>query len=273
MTRGLSVLSVHRIDPRNLGDMHSAPTQYFGAFEGARAVDVFEPITESDIRQSELIIVGGGGVLGHCDAQLADLLRAVNVAAPSPPIVMWGGGNGTAAVAPEYLRRFDLVGVRDYQLASGTRQWVPCASCLSPAFDVISDEVPTVDVAIYDAHQNPVERYFKTDKSIPRFVNDGNSVRLIDALRFISSARAIVTRSYHGAYWASLLGKDVIVPGPPARKYLGLREQPHYVTGMHEARVVADSAAGTPKWLDEARHLNREFYQRVEKLRATSTLG
>ncbi len=91
---------------------------------------------------------------------------------------------------------------RDWIPELGNR--VPCASCMHPAFDLALDIAPEHDVVRYSAARR-VEVHEPTDA--PHMTNEDGSIE--EAVRFIASGRKIVTSSYHGAYWAQLLGREV----------------------------------------------------------------
>lgn len=227
-----NVVSVYRIDHSNLGDLMSAPRNYFQWLDGPR-IDIFDDPTrhEKVLATASLVVVGGGGLLGHCDSNIETLLDVCAGARRPPRMVFWGAGNGTRDSLPPYLSRFDLVGIRDYPLArANSVNWVPCCSALHPAFDAVADSPPTAPIHIYDAHRKPVRSLLPALPPYPTTTNDARSVTMAHAVAHLANAHTVITRSYHGAYWASLLGADVqIAADALPKKYLGLRYEPTLV--------------------------------------------
>ena len=171
---------------------------------------------------------------------------------------MWGVGraglgkpdyNGYAAA----LERLSLVGVRDF----GTKfDFVPCVSCLHYAFDNGPD--PEHDLVIYEHRHHPISG----PGGIPRLRNDCSSAE--EAIGFLASGRTVVTSSYHGAYWAMLLGRRVAIIPPWSAKFHRFEKAPGVWTDgdlSQAERVAVDySAEGL---LERYRDLNRRFHGRV----------
>ena len=267
----VTVTSVFRIDRSNLGDLASAPHNYFDWISGP-TIDIFDdPSRHREVLQrSDLVVIGGGGMLGYCDAEIAALLEVSRRShGRSPRLVWWGAGNGNRRSVPDYLADFDLVGLRDHHL-SGDFEWIPCASSLHPAFDAV-EVTSKQDVTVkYDAHRIPVEGVLKTELGLRSMSNDARVNGMSTVIGFLASASRVVTRSYHGAYWASLLGLDVFVPAQPAPlKYVGLKYPPTYITTAAEIARTSDIAAQArlaAHRRDEARNRNYRFARRVREL-------
>jgi hypothetical protein len=207
------VISLYRRDRRNVGDWHCAPREYVPLGNNL-AVDVFayaEHCVDMDLT-GKVVIAGGGGLLVFPEI-LKRLLDSGAV------VVGWGLGTNTHGKAvdnqSELLRRFALVGSRDW--ASGQR-WVPCPSCLHPAF--VDPPAPVHPVVIYEHH----ERKGEIPGDAPRSANDCSGI--LEAARFLGSGALVVTNSYHGAYWATLLGRRVTIYRPWSTKFYAMRHPP-----------------------------------------------
>ena len=164
--------------------------------------------------QSEAILVGGGGVL-HWPEKIAALSMFAG------PKIFWGGGTNTHGSEtphwPEELGRFSLVGIRDW---GGPYPWVPCASCMSTLFD--NAPAPSVEIVVYD------HRDFSTGVTgLPTLTN---TARMEEAVAYLASSATVITSSYHGAYWATLLGRAVIVSQPFSNKFVHFRHPPAFVS-------------------------------------------
>ncbi|HEV7689827.1 MAG TPA: polysaccharide pyruvyl transferase family protein [Hyphomonadaceae bacterium] len=252
---------VFRRDQTNVGDWYCPPFRYFdlggeGPYD-IHSVPVFE--------EGDDVILGGGGVIAksfapHMEALTAQRPRlrrmiawgvgeSLNVDKSGGLVAPWNGP------LPDYLKAFDLVGVRDF----GTENaWVPCASCMLGQFDR-SYEV-SQEIVIYDHKRIPIPI-----DGFPRRSNDGDD---IDAtLAFLASAELVITNSYHGAYWATLLGRRVIAI-PNMSKIYRMKHAP-VICRPDMWRRYADAAVAYPQALAECRKANRDFCGQVKALLAS----
>jgi hypothetical protein len=240
---------------RNVGDAASTPALYFSLPVPTRRADLLAaPPADPPPRD---VIFGGGGQL-HC---LPDMARWADAA--TGRLISWGighnthGDGGDAHAPPAYpagvMDRFALHGVRDW----GTPySWVPCASCMHPAFD--ARYRVTRPVVVYD------HRDFPTGvRGLPSMTNDHMDVEAVIA--FLASADAVVTSSYHGAYWATLLGRRVVVVGAFSTKFHHFRYPPRLSTADRWRADLAD-ARRYPQALSECRAANRAHHARVCEL-------
>ena len=235
------IINAHVVDEKNVGDLVSSPIRYF-EFPGfekktidIRAFDTEDlqdllPATEQ-VRYH--LVVGGGGLIYQ------RFLRAMTrLGDPSTPIqgarVLWGIGQqdyGSNAQQGNlvnilrqtsqrfnyqpYLAGFDLIGLRDDE--SG-QAWVPCASCMHPAFDQPYRIEHEFVVFSHKKFQIHVDR-------LPRMTNESNDLASI--LAFLGSGETVLTSSYHGAYWGLLLGRKVLA-FPFSTKFMTLKHKPGY---------------------------------------------
>lgn len=250
------VQSVFRFDPTNAGDYHSAPFHYID-FGTQRCVDIIKQPEPAAL--ADHLIVGGGGLLGS--ASFAKYWKQL-FARDYKSVVGWGLGDNaqfdakagfvarTACTYPDYVKRFDLLGVRDI----GTpHEWVPCASCLHPLFD---EEWPVErDVVVYEHKRVPTGI-----DEFPKMNNDTNDLARV--LRFLGSGRVVITNSYHGVYWAQLLGRAVLA-FPFSSKFYHFK---HQVTLCEPAawRHHLDRVEEPPPALHECVAANLRFARRVQ---------
>jgi hypothetical protein len=242
------VLNIHLIED-NVGDLASAPIRYFSLPKISREFNINNLDVEYEPDRN--YIIGGGGLLHNIWLdRIKKLLEKPN----SGKTIIWGIGlnfYNDNRTYPDWIKLADLVGVRDYNV--GLR-WVPCASCMHPSFDKV--RVPTTDVVLYE------HRQIRTGlKGLPTMSN--GELDLDKVLNFLGSGEVVVTNSYHGAYWATLLGRGVIVYRPFSSKFYYMRHQP----------VLVDSFAGSvgdvkkyPEALSECRKANVEFFNDVVRL-------
>ncbi|MGF1635377.1 MAG: hypothetical protein ACFCVE_16135 [Phycisphaerae bacterium] len=134
---------------------------------------------------------------------------------PRERVVVFGAGcndhDKRDAWYPAWLSRCDLVGVRDW---GQPFDWVPCVSCLSPAFDDPGE--PEHDVVVY-RHKDPKSDRIPRDLGWPSLTNRAG---FNEVIRFLKSGRTVVTSSYHGVSWATLLGRKVVVCSPFSSRFI-----------------------------------------------------
>lgn len=128
---------------------------------------------------------------------------------------------------------------------------MPCASCMSPLFD-----------KEYKIEHDVVE-YRNTrhidDMPTPHWPISSNRSTFEEAIAFIGSGKTVLTNSYHGAYWATLLGREAVIIDQPNRaKFYGYKHQP--AVGMRDTRRVFPNA------LEECREANIRFNEKVQQV-------
>jgi len=184
----------------------------------------------------------------------------------SGPKILWGAGhnkqnwnNNDAIKWPSWMSSFDLIGVRDYMQGY---EWVPCASCMHPAFD---KEYEIINKVIWFEHKKQLVKPadLSYGEPVPRFANSGSNIDQIIAI--LGSAETVITNSYHGVYWATLLGRKVICPDPWSSKFFYFKHEPTFC----KVKEVADNielAETYPNALQECRDANLQFWEKVQKL-------
>jgi exopolysaccharide biosynthesis predicted pyruvyltransferase EpsI len=81
------------------------------------------------------------------------------------------------------------------------------------------------------------------------------------ALEFIASGEVVITNSYHGAYWATLLGRKVICI-PFSSKFYGYKFPPTYSNSINWIEDIKKTLRYTDA-LEDCRRINKKFYQLV----------
>ncbi|HUX16456.1 MAG TPA: hypothetical protein VMW52_08275 [Phycisphaerae bacterium] len=192
----MATVFVHIRTTDNVGDLNCCPAAYF-PFPDVVVADMRGriPLTGGDT-----LVFGGGGLLQQRRRpQIQHLLSL-----PCASRIAWGIGHLEDGKGPDYsawpeLAAFDLIGVRD---SDAGYPWVPCASCMSRLFD--APRGPEHDVVAYSSSQLPM----RVPQGVPHEDNRGSFAA---SVAFLASGRTVVTSSYHGAYWAMLLGRKVLV--------------------------------------------------------------
>ena len=294
---------VHRVDKNNVGDMASNPLRYFKPDGNYLTVDIGQFLASSypaDIP----VIVGGGGLIANelfepvlrkiClpgdNQQLNEIWKKgwelsdpTNANVQQEFVtklqqlvsetkkklvnnrslrVIWGAGHNSGgwkkkgtAEYPDWIADFDLVGIRDWGQMS---KWVPCASCMSELFD---KQYPIKNDIIIFEHKKQLITDWPT-KSIPRFVNSGNN--FAQTIELLGSANTVITNSYHGVYWATLLGKKVICHAPWSSKFSYFRHRPYFTLNWDHLDDALDQAKPHPGALDECRTANKQFWDNIK---------
>lgn len=254
----MEIVNIYRKNTSNTGDKFSTPTKYFDYLKDIRTLDITElpPDQFSKEVESKIIIFGGGGFLeqDYFKGYMNVLLEA-----RTKLLIGWGIGHNIHGVCDmlydshKYSDKFHLLGVRD---SVNDFEWVPCASCMHPIFDEIF-EVKN-KIIIYE-HKNFPLRNLELD--FPKMKN-GDSFE--DVIKFLGSAELVITNSYHGAYWATLLKRRVIVIQPFSSKFFGFRH-PLVVANNFDIKDNYNIPV-YPDALKDAREANIRFADKVYKM-------
>jgi len=250
-------INYHVRETPNLGDRVSAPLMYWGAcvvLEDLGAAD------RDELQDDDVVVIGGGGLLfdklGPLEQIIVDLLEQPR----QYKVVVWGAGHNSSrddGVYPAWLELADLVGVRDWR---GGYTWAPCPSCMAPLFD--DAPPPRYPVVIYDHYPRPVP--FMPNRSMPRASN--YMFRTYSAaIEFLAAGETVVTSSYHGAYWATLLGRRVITYGHSS-KFRQMRHTPLHLDDDTPWQPMVESAPRYPDALLDCIRATMSFGQQVVEL-------
>lgn len=235
----------------NLGDFCSCPQRYYPEWRHHPVTFLYQGgAFEIGMTQGP-IVIGGGGILidgvSNYYQQLASLKR---------PMVFWGGGLNSQQLTVELtapLKHFELVGLRDFGF---TAPWLPCSSCLHPALSL--RKAPEHDYVIYEHYLNPIPI------DGPRANNAARSLSQISA--FLSRGKTVVTNSYHGAYWAMLLNRRVVLFKPDGIRFSYFRNAPDCCDEHNWKSQLKGDTQEESNFLDECRQLNADFGERVGQL-------
>jgi hypothetical protein len=248
----------HIDDPQNIGDQLACPIDY-ADLPGER-VDLTQRIDKLD---ASAIIFGGGGLL-HGNRLTGKIGRIAGEGRKQNPrlrLIAWGLGANQhgrkTANYPEFLNTFDLVGIRDL---GNPWNYVPCPSCLHPAFDHPPGD-PVHDFVIYEHFQVPIIGL----PAAPVRTNDADRREFSDIITFLASGDCIVTNSFHGAYWGLLLGRKVMIFRPFSNRFFGFARNIEYCDASNW-RAKLRRCARYADYLAECRTINRQFLQRVRIL-------
>lgn len=238
----------HYSNVANIGDRFAGPYHHFD-FK-----DAIVRKKGARIRRAETIIIGGGLMHNWLNKQLDECLEK------SQNVVAWGIG-GFAGRKLRGLnrlkKRVSLCSTREYT-ETGPIDYVPCVSCMSPFLS--NPNSPSHKVVLY-AHDRRSDGLV-TPEGIPTRSNHGGSFQ--DALDFIASGETVVSNSYHGVYWALLMGRKVLCL-PFNNKFQGYKMPPGYA-GYDDWPQKLGLAQAYDDYLADSRAINQAFYQKVMNL-------
>lgn len=213
-----SIINLHRMDLTNIGDYYASPMHYFSFPNCTVEHKEIVGITPAML-SAKHVIVGGGGLLDEWFQPSFQTIRQSKAAS----LTAWGPGQQLdrgpwfkqhhAFNYPDYLSGFSLIGIRDYEYGY---PWVPCASCMHPLFDKPREIKHDFVVFSHKSRPIPISGF-------PELNNETNNLE--EVLEFLSSGETIITSSYHGAYWGTLLNRKVLA-FPFNSKFFTFRHQP-----------------------------------------------
>lgn len=252
------IVNIYRKNTTNTGDKYSTPTKYFDFLKDIETLDFTElPIEEfKKYISGKVVILGGGGFIEQ--EYFKDYIRAL-IEADTKMLIGWGVGHNIHGVSDvlyssfDYDKKFATLGVRD---SVPGMNWVPCSSCMHPAFDK-KYEIKN-EIVIYE-HKNFPLRGINLD--VPKMKN---SDTFEDIIEFLGSAEIVITNSYHGAYWATLLGRRVVVVQPFASKFFSFKH-PLVVANNFDVKKI-ENIPIYPDALKECRNTNIEFSKSVRSI-------
>lgn len=242
----------HLRNPRlhlNVGDVLSNPLLYFPFpdFE----IYGLQPRKIGDFHH---LILGGGGLwhnkrFCHAIGQLCRQSTGKKIA--------WGVGHNfhrEREIGYRHQHMFDLFGSRDWGHSIPGVDWVPCASCFHEDFDAIAE--PDHEIVAFVHHRYP----FAVPIDVPAITNFRHPDSVIP---HISSGAVVVTSSYHGAYWATLAGRKVVLRNPFSTKFRHMRFPPTIWQQGERLESAISRAVAYPEALQICRQANRTFYAKV----------
>lgn len=278
MNRVGSIINYHRVNTKNIGDLICAPVLWFPEFLEATREEILgfkrdESPSHAEVEDwkkrladANLLIVGGGGLLEIDFFQLGLKFISEN-RKPESKFVLWGAGHNNWQIGDwRKLKQdltlesygFDLIGIRDY--ASGY-DWVPCASCMSSQLDQSPE--PNFEVVLY-AHAGTINNSARAALLPNGMPILDNSAPFEKVIPFLASGDLVLTDSFHGMYWATLLGRRVIA-FPSSSKFYSVK---HAVPlcDPRDWQRFEPLARRYPEALEECRAANRAFAAKVMEL-------
>lgn len=229
------ISGLHLANSTYLGDVMTNPLRHIAQLNTSafQSFDIAQSPTFTSMSAPDLTIIGGGALL-RSNPEMDKVLETILDDAKRSDAIVVGWSLGFSDIfdpwpaemrpghfypTTPYTHKFRLLSLRD-KVPGYT--WVPCVSALHDAFDFayptqrpvgyykVSALQGSIDARLYQVLQSdddpPLEGV-----SIP--ARDTLSIRNTDwrkTIEFLGTSETIVTTSYHGAYWAILLGRKVI---------------------------------------------------------------
>jgi len=248
------IIEVHRKVKDNIGDCFSNPSRYF-YFPNCNSQELIH--NKSPLTSNTLVVGGGGLIHKKFQLHIQDLIKK-----NPKKIVLWGIGHNFGikhiqktkgkVFFPDWIRECDLIGIRDY-VPEYEGLYLPCASCMHFAFDKTYEEKQEVG---YFLHKFKTKIKETKDKTI--MYND--EIDFEKTIEFLGSHKTIITDSYHGAYWAQLLGKNVQVVGWSV-KFNHFKNPPIFLDNINQTPISSKNKIPYD-FLLECRKLNKDFYHK-----------
>ena len=240
------IYELHRKTKSNIGDFICNPSRYF-------PIDATtENLASVDRRiNGHHVIIGGGGLIHHKFTNYIEQVFEYN----PKSVTIWGIGtnyfqNRADKTLPDVLNKCDIVGLRDY---NNPYEYVPCVSCMHPLLRKkrkISHEV------VYYTHASK-SAFDKT--GVPHMNNKETNIEKV--FNFLGAGETVVTDSFHGAYWALLMGRSVQVKAW-STKFNTIKYPPIFLEDINSPSDKIHYAS--KKYLKESIKRNQEFYKKVQ---------
>lgn len=239
----------HRKGSRNIGDRECCPA-YWLPFQARKTVQALK----ETVPPCDVAIFGGGQIYAsvvECVAQHAAAARHC---------VTWAIGLHAAKRkvdgTDQFQTRMSLIGCRDIDIP-GT-EYVPCASCLAPGLQ--HTPAPTREAVLY-LHAAKSDAVQRPDGIASRTNHDGT---LAEALAFLASGETVITNSFHGTYWAMLMGRKVLCL-PFSSKFKGFARMPA-LADPGDWLADLGRAHSLPGYLEDCIAANYAFRDKVMNL-------
>jgi len=252
----MSTIEVHRKVKNNVGDLYCNPSQYFdlGKVSSEELVN-----NKTDLTNKSLVIGGGGLIHKKFSLHIQDLINK-----KPTNTVIWGIGHNfgkkfeektkSNVYYPSWLQQCSLVGIRDY-IEGHYNSYLPCVSCMHNAFNKTYNSEHDF---VYFTH---AYKSSYTNNKFPHMKN--NVMDFNKVIDFLGRGNTVITDSYHGAYWAQLLGKNVQVLSWSV-KFNHMKYSPYFIEDINSTpKHIQNSITG---FLEESRELNQQFYQKFKNL-------
>lgn len=256
LQRDRSIIFVHSLNLNNTGDANCAPYKYFQDYWSKLNIsvcDISNPILKH-IKKDDVVIIGGGGLMNFSD----DWNHKINqILEKSDNVICWALGFNEHYDAPKIkekiqFNKFKLVGNRDWKHKLGL-PYLPCVSCMIEKLGFDNKIKRKIGIVEHQDYPIPFDYY--------RVNNKMSLDKMID---FIGTSEIIITNGYHAMYWATLMGKKVVLYKPFSSRYDHFKFKPVLYSGdldqdIKKTKIYKDA-------LQECRDLTKDFFEQVQNI-------
>lgn len=254
---------LHHHDRTNQGDVLSGPYHYFdfGPYEKMSWDAEILKRGPQKFATDDHVIMGGGIYFFRDKPRFEDLAKRAK------HLIGWGLGLDERLELKDFVAKFSLMGTRDRQTPyiDGDRVvYVPCASCMHTSFDrtdFLSGETRSVAVHINGGFNAAQLRSRMGEQPATTTVSPFTEI-----IQNLMSAETVVTNSYHGAYWGSLMGKKVVCLKTEVAKWDGLHGGIQFADAENVEEAIRRAERIPASYREECRSLNEAFAKRVRAL-------
>lgn len=274
MKNSAKIHFINRIDKENAGDWSCCPLPYFYSYfkQFSLIRHDIDFINYNEISKRDVVILGGSGMINVT----VSFNNAINkILHMCDNVVMWAGGFNTHGAQwfqgqefPEIdFELFSLIGIRDYQHPSGI-EYLPCPSVLAFPNPNLDEIQVKGKYGVIEHKDLPIKALLIEDKIT-------NNASMETIYTFIRSHEAILTNSYHCAYWTMILGRKAIVVNKFSTKFDFFKYKPEFIriseddSAAQKAEKIEKAFADASIYLDfydEAVEENYIFFEKVKKL-------
>lgn len=251
---------INRVDGNNCGDMMACPLlyyyDYFKQYHIKRHDIRF--IDYDNISSSDVVILGGGGLLDYAESMNRAINRVLDTGAA---VIAWAPGFNThrqycdRVKTKIHFERFAALGVRDDQNPLQL-PYLPDVSCKLEGLRRSYTVRREIGIA---AHKDyPIE-----ELSLDAITNARS---MDEILQFIGESEAIISNSFHMIYWSILMGKKTVCMAPFSSKFFSYRYKPEYCSGTLRDAVECVGKAQHYHVLEECVGMNDAFFQQVKEI-------
>ena len=258
-------------DIGNAGDYWASPLHYYdfpfdteqiNFVEFCNAVGGNENLNHR-LLKDKIIVVGGGGLITPSENYLQN---ALDYLINNNKVIIWALGSNTAVYdnrfSWDFMNNSNIImsGVRD--IVHGLKvDYLPCVSAKHKVFDkYIDNQIKGEGIGILE-HVDikvPIEgvEKIKNNESIENIIS------------FIESKEYLLTTTYHGLYWAQLLGKKVAYFNEGFdinSKFINIKNRVS-LCNRHNYELVLENSNSVNGLIKESRFLNDMFYKQLIKL-------
>lgn len=241
---------VKKLNQNSVEYKYTSPTLYFDFPYEIKEVD-FDNIIYSYLK-NEIVILSSGDLIYE-----NKYLNYINTYALGK--ILWGCGinnNELVDYDISFINKATLSGARDYGI--GDNIYVPDVSCMHEAFD--KQYIIKYEKVLYFEEKDPLP-----NMNLPKMSNIMPQT-IEEALEFIGSGEIVITNSFYGAYWGTLLGRKIIVLEDLKIKFLSFKYFPTICLDKKNVDQYYILCKSYPQALEDSRNINKEYFNKVKNI-------